>query len=104
MEGVVGVKIDSELPHFARIVKVGLMPREILVTIDAVVLQMVVWRAVGQQVVSIVVACFNVVVDVLIEAAEGVVVVYLVVEACASLEVRVALYSPVAVGDAPQRV
>ena len=77
------------------------MLRRISVTTDATVLQAVVRIAISQQVVSIIIVGFHIIVGVLIEAAEGIAVVQLVVESGTSFKIRVALRGLMMVGDGP---
>ena len=88
--GVVGIEVDGERSQLARIIEVGLVLGRILVAARATVVQVVVWGAVGSQVIGIVVGRLHVVVDVLIETAEGVAVVQLVVEAHAPFGIGIA--------------
>ena len=101
---IVCVKINRELPQFARIVEVSLMLRRIPFTSGSAVVEMVVGRVVGQQFVGIFIKGLHVVVGVLIEATERVAVVQLVVEACTSFKIWVARRRFVVIGDRPQRV
>ena len=80
------------------------MLRCIAVTPGAVILQVVIGGAVGLQVIGVVIRCLHIVVGVLIETAEGIAVVQLVVEASSALEIRVACCRMMAVGDSPQRI
>ena len=101
VSSVIGVKVDGELTHFSSKVEIGFMLRRISVTTDATVLQAVVRTAISQQVVSIIIVGFHIIVGVLIEAAEGIAVVQLVVESGTSFKIRVALRGLMMVGDGP---
>ena len=74
------------------------------VTTCSAVVQMVIGAAVSLQVIGIVVAGLHVVVCVLIESAEGIAVVQLIVEASASFKVWVTRRGLIAIGDGPQRI
>ena len=66
------------------------MLRCIAVTPGTAVLQVVIGRTIGQQVIGVVIGALYVVVGVLIETTEGIAVVQLIVETTSSLEIRVA--------------
>ena len=85
IRSLVGIKVYGELSYFSRVVKICLMFGRILVAMDSAVVQMVVGIAVCQQVVGIITTGFHVVVDMLIKAAKGVLVIDLIAETHTSL-------------------
>ncbi len=101
---IVGIEVDAELADFACIVEIGLSCRRVLVPSDATVLQVVVWFSVGRQVIIIFAASLHVVVGVLVESAERVVVVDLVIKAESTFQERIANIILLLIVNHPERI
>ena len=103
-EGVVGVEVDVHLANLAHVVEVHLVARKAFLTLHAVVYEVVIHVAVGQQFVGVGATDLHVVVGVFVISAEGTVVVQLVVETGAPFQEGVAYGEVLTVLDAPERV
>ena len=99
---IVSIEVDAELSDLTRVVEIHLVLGHTFCSFDATVLQVVIRRAVGKQVIVILKRHFHIVVGVLIESAKRVVIVKLVVEAETALKERIAYMLLLSVGNNPQ--
>ena len=103
-EGVVGIEVDVHLAYLAHVVEVHLVARKAFLTLHAVVYEVVIHIAVGQQLVGVGATDLHVVVGVFVISAERTVVVQLVVETGAPFQEGIACGEVLTVLDAPERV
>ena len=102
--GIVGIEIYAELSDLTRVVEIHLVFGRTFGSVDTAVLQVVIHRTVGKQVIVIVAPSLHVVVSVLIESGKRIVVVQLVVEAEAAFKERIMNFILLLIGNYPQSV